>query len=117
MTETEPNEPPTPDEDIGDEGEDYGAKVGDDRDDVDPEPEDLKLTERAALLDLDGTLIDSNYQHAIAWYHAFRAHEIVLPLWRIHRHIGMGGDQLVPAITDERVEQRLRRFVAGGRGG
>jgi hypothetical protein len=40
MTETEPNEPPKPDEDIGDEGEDYGAKAGDDRDNVDPEPED-----------------------------------------------------------------------------
>jgi HAD superfamily hydrolase (TIGR01549 family) len=67
----------------------------------------LKLTERAALLDLDGTLIDSNYQHAVAWYRAFRAHEIVPPLWRIHRHVGMGGDQLVSAITDEHVEQRL----------
>jgi HAD superfamily hydrolase (TIGR01549 family) len=63
--------------------------------------------ERAALLDLDGTLVDSNYQHALAWYRAFRRHEIVLPLWRIHRHIGMGGDQLVTAITDARVEQRL----------
>ena len=40
MTETEPNEPPNPDEDIGDEGEEYGAKVGDDRDDGDPEPEE-----------------------------------------------------------------------------
>lgn len=63
--------------------------------------------ERAALLDLDGTLVDSNYQHALAWYRAFRTHEIVLPLWRIHRHIGMGGDQLVAKITDDGVEQRL----------
>ena len=47
----------------------------------------------AALLDLDGTLVDTNYQHALAWYRAFRASTIVLPLWRIHRHIGMGGDQ------------------------
>jgi HAD superfamily hydrolase (TIGR01549 family) len=61
----------------------------------------------AALLDLDGTLVDSNYQHALAWYRAFRRHEIVLPIWRIHRHIGMGGDQLVAAITDQDVEQRL----------
>jgi HAD superfamily hydrolase (TIGR01509 family) len=53
----------------------------------------------AALLDVDGTLIDSNYHHALAWYRAFRRHDIVLPLWRIHRAIGMGGDQLVPALV------------------
>ena len=55
----------------------------------------------AAILDVDGTLVDTNYQHAIAWYRAFRQHGIVLPIWRIHRHIGMGGDQLVAAL-DER---------------
>lgn len=58
----------------------------------------------AALLDVDGTLVDSNYQHALAWYRAFRRHEIVLPMWRIHRAIGMGGDQLVPALVGEQVE-------------
>ncbi len=60
-----------------------------------------------AILDIDGTLVDTNYQHAIAWYRAFRAHQIVLPIWRIHRHIGMGGDQLVAALTDEETEERL----------
>jgi len=55
----------------------------------------------AAILDIDGTLVDTNYQHAIAWYRAFRAHGVVLPLWRIHRHIGMGGDQLVAALAGE----------------
>lgn len=60
-----------------------------------------------AILDVDGTLVDTNYQHAIAWYRAFREHGIVLPVWRIHRHIGMGGDQLVPALTDERTEREL----------
>ena len=58
-----------------------------------------------AVLDIDGTLVDTNYQHALAWYRAFRQHEIVLPIWRIHRHIGMGGDQLVGALTDERTER------------
>jgi HAD superfamily hydrolase (TIGR01509 family) len=58
-----------------------------------------------AILDIDGTLVDTNYHHAIAWYRAFRQHEIVLPIWRIHRHIGMGGDQMVGALTDERTEQ------------
>jgi HAD superfamily hydrolase (TIGR01509 family) len=60
---------------------------------------------RVAILDIDGTLVDTNYQHALAWYRAFRKHDVVLPIWRIHRHIGMGGDQLVPALTDERFER------------
>jgi HAD superfamily hydrolase (TIGR01509 family) len=59
-----------------------------------------------AILDIDGTLVDTNYHHAIAWYRAFRQHGIVLPLWQIHRHIGMGGDQLIGALTDERFEER-----------
>jgi HAD superfamily hydrolase (TIGR01549 family) len=58
----------------------------------------------AAILDIDGTLVDSNYHHAIAWYRAFCAHDILLPVWRIHRHIGMGGDQLVAALCGDDVE-------------
>jgi HAD superfamily hydrolase (TIGR01509 family) len=58
----------------------------------------------AAILDVDGTLVDTNYQHAIAWYRAFARHDIVLPIWRIHRHIGMGGDQLVAALAGDEVE-------------
>jgi len=58
-----------------------------------------------AILDIDGTLVDTNYQHAIAWYRAFRRHGIALPVWRIHRHIGMGGDQVIAALTDERTER------------
>ncbi len=60
-----------------------------------------------AILDVDGTLVDTNYQHALAWYRAFREHGIVLPIWRIHRHIGMGGDQPVEYLTDAYVERRL----------
>ena len=51
-----------------------------------------------ALLDVDGTLVDTNYHHAIAWYRAFREHGLTLPVWRIHRHIGMGGDHLVAVL-------------------
>src|SRR5438045_1184992 len=58
-----------------------------------------------AILDVDGTLIDTNYQHALAWFRAFARHEIVLPVWRIHRHIGMGGDQVIAALTDETTER------------
>ena len=54
-----------------------------------------------AVVDIDGTLVDTNYHHAIAWFRAFRTHGFVLPLWRIHRHIGMGGDQLVAALAGE----------------
>jgi HAD superfamily hydrolase (TIGR01509 family) len=59
----------------------------------------------AAILDVDGTLVDTNYQHALAWFRAFRRHGEVLPIWRIHRHIGMGGDQLVKALCGEAVER------------
>ncbi len=57
-----------------------------------------------AILDIDGTLVDTNYHHAIAWYRAFRQHDLVLPIWRIHRHLGMGGDQLVGALAGDQVE-------------
>jgi HAD superfamily hydrolase (TIGR01509 family) len=60
----------------------------------------------AAILDIDGTLVDTNYQHAIAWYRAFRQHERLVPIWRIHRHIGMGGDQLVAALTSEEWDEQ-----------
>ncbi len=59
-----------------------------------------------AILDIDGTLVDTNYQHAIAWHRAFRAHGIPLAVWRIHRHLGMGGDQLVTALTDEATDRQ-----------
>jgi HAD superfamily hydrolase (TIGR01509 family) len=60
----------------------------------------------AAILDIDGTLVDTNYHHAIAWFRAFRQHGHVVPIWRIHRHIGMGGDKLVAALLSDEVEER-----------
>jgi HAD superfamily hydrolase (TIGR01549 family) len=59
---------------------------------------------QAAILDIDGTLVDTNYHHAIAWFRAFRQHGEALPVWRIHRHIGMGGDQLVESLCGAEVE-------------
>ena len=59
----------------------------------------------AAILDIDGTLVDTNYQHTLAWFRAFRQHGEVLPVWRIHRHIGMGGDHLVESLCGEAVEE------------
>ena len=63
------------------------------------------MTPPAALLDIDGTLIDSNYQHALAWYRAFRLHGLTIPVWRCHRAIGMGGDQLVLHLAGEGFER------------
>jgi HAD superfamily hydrolase (TIGR01549 family) len=62
------------------------------------------MTPPAALLDIDGTLVDSNYQHALAWYRAFRLHGLVIPVWRCHRAIGMGGDQLVRHLAGDGFE-------------
>ena len=59
----------------------------------------------AAILDIDGTLVDTNYHHAIAWFRAFRRLDVTLPLYRIHRHIGMGGDQLVGALAGDEFER------------
>jgi len=69
----------------------------------------------AALLDVDGTLVDTNYHHALAWYRAFRAHGVPLPVWRIHRHVGMGGDQLVPALVPG-IDRELHEAVEETRG-
>jgi HAD superfamily hydrolase (TIGR01549 family) len=60
-----------------------------------------------AVFDVDGTLVDTNYQHALAWFRAFRRYDITLPAWQLHRAIGMGGDQLVGAVAGEDVEARL----------
>jgi HAD superfamily hydrolase (TIGR01549 family) len=59
----------------------------------------------AAILDIDGTLVDTNYHHAVAWFRAFRRLDVTLPLYRIHRHIGMGSDQLVGAVAGEQFER------------
>lgn len=58
------------------------------------------------LLDIDGTLVDSNYQHILAWQKAFGEFEIEIPAWRIHRHMGMGGDQLVESLTNATIERK-----------
>ena len=60
---------------------------------------------RAAILDIDGTLVDTNYHHALSWFRAFRREGLVVPIWRIHRSIGMGGDQLVQAVAGEQFER------------
>ena len=55
----------------------------------------------AFLFDLDGTLIDSVYQHVIAWRAALSRLGIDLSVWRIHRRIGMSGGLFVSALLRE----------------
>jgi HAD superfamily hydrolase (TIGR01549 family) len=55
----------------------------------------------AFLFDLDGTLVDSVYQHVLAWREALEAAGIELAVWRIHRRIGMSGGLLVNALLRE----------------
>jgi HAD superfamily hydrolase (TIGR01509 family) len=59
------------------------------------------------IFDVDGTLVDTNYQHALAWYQAFRQHDVHLPVWELHRHLGMGGDQLVASVAGDDVEAEI----------
>src|SRR5215475_3260383 len=71
------------------------------------------------LFDLDGTLVDSVYQHVLAWHEALDAEGIALSIWRIHRKIGMSGGLFANmllretdvAIDPERLD-RLRRVHA-----
>jgi HAD superfamily hydrolase (TIGR01509 family) len=55
----------------------------------------------AFLFDLDGTLVDSVYQHVLAWREALEAAGIALAVWRIHRRIGMSGGLLANALLRE----------------
>ncbi|GLU33643.1 HAD family hydrolase [Trinickia caryophylli] len=66
------------------------------------------------LFDLDGTLVDSVYQHVLAWKEALDAEGIPLSVWRIHRKIGMSGglfvNQLLRETHDEFNEDRVERL-------
>ena len=55
----------------------------------------------AVLFDLDGTLIDSNYQHVNAWSEALLAADIVIPRWKIHRRVGMSGKSMLQELLRE----------------
>src|SRR5262245_20477353 len=55
----------------------------------------------AFLFDLDGTLVDSVYQHVLAWHEALAQVGLDLPVWTIHRRIGMSGGLMAHAILRE----------------
>lgn len=56
------------------------------------------------ILDVDGTLVDNNYQHALAWHLALRRVDVVVPLWRVHRAVGVGSDKIVAQLAGDDVE-------------
>ena len=68
------------------------------------------------LFDLDGTLVDSVYQHVLAWKEALDAEGIELSVWRIHRKIGMSGglftNQLLRETGFEISSERIQRLSA-----
>jgi HAD superfamily hydrolase (TIGR01509 family) len=66
----------------------------------------------AFLFDLDGTLIDSVYQHVLAWREALEEAGIELAVWRIHRRIGMSGGLFVNALLRETGRELTREEVA-----
>ncbi len=64
------------------------------------------MTPPAAILDVDGTLVDNNYQHAIAWHRALRRVDILIPVWKVHRAVGIGGDKIVAELAGEDAEAK-----------
>lgn len=70
----------------------------------------------AVIFDIDGTLVDTNYQHALAWYRAFRQQDVVIPIWQIHRAIGIGSDRVVEMLAGEQVDQDLGETLRDAQG-
>jgi beta-phosphoglucomutase-like phosphatase (HAD superfamily) len=66
----------------------------------------------AFVFDLDGTLVDSVYQHVLAWREALESTGIELAVWRIHRRIGMSGGLFVNALLREIGREVTRAQVA-----
>ncbi len=58
-------------------------------------PTPMADSARGVLFDVDGTLVDTNYLHAVCWWEAFRQAGHTVPMARIHRAIGMGSDKLI----------------------
>lgn len=69
----------------------------------------------AVILDVDGTLVDSNDAHAHAWVEAFTAHEVSVSFDHIRRSIGMGGDKLMPLVSGIEEESELGEKIAASR--
>jgi HAD superfamily hydrolase (TIGR01549 family) len=68
---------------------------------VSPRASNVRTDRPAVLFDLDGTLLDSVYQHVLAWREALESEGIPLAIWRIHRRIGMSGGLFLRALVRE----------------
>lgn len=68
--------------------------------------------DRCVVVDVDGTLVDSNYLHVAAWQAAFASHGRCVPAWEIHRAVGMGADKLVPALIGDHAAEEIGSAVA-----
>jgi HAD superfamily hydrolase (TIGR01509 family) len=71
---------------------------------------------RAVLLDVDGTLVDSNDAHAFAWVDAFVEHGVSVSFEAVRRCIGMGGDKLMPAVSGLADDSPLGQKIGTRRG-
>jgi HAD superfamily hydrolase (TIGR01509 family) len=71
---------------------------------------------RAVILDVDGTLVDSNGAHARAWVDAFAEHGIAVSFERVLRSIGMGGDKLMPEVAGITEDSPLGARISTRRG-
>jgi HAD superfamily hydrolase (TIGR01509 family) len=71
---------------------------------------------RAVLFDVDGTLVDSNDAHALAWVKAFTEHGVKVDAIQVRRSIGMGGDKLMPAVSGIEEDSDLGSKIAERRG-
>ena len=70
----------------------------------------------ALNIDIDGTLVDSNYQHVIAWQEALREHGLDAEAWKIHRYVGKGGDKMIESVAGEEAERKAGDAVRESEG-
>lgn len=59
---------------------------------------------RGVLFDVDGTLVDTNYLHVVAWWHAFRANGHTPSMTQLHRTVGQGSDRFVVSVLGRRAD-------------
>lgn len=71
---------------------------------------------KAVLFDVDGTLVDSNDAHALAWVKAFEEYQAKVDPFEVRRSIGMGGDKLMPAVSGIEEESPIGTKIAERRG-
>ena len=73
-------------------------------------------SDAAVILDVDGTLVDSNDAHASAWVDAFAEHGIAVAFDHVRRSVGMGGDKRMPEVSGIEESSELGEKIAARRG-